>query len=121
MLMKYDWPGNIRELENMMERGVLLTASDDRIELNHLFAGVSEVFTSEVELNSSGRVVDAQAKSSEALVDQILNQGISLEEHELMLMEAAVRKSGGNLVKAAELLGVTRRQIAYRLEKEDKK
>ena len=38
-----------------------------------------------------------------------------------MLMEAAVRKSGGNLVKAAELLGVTRRQIAYRLEKEDKK
>lgn len=121
MLMSYDWPGNIRELENMMERGVLLTASDDRIELNHLFADVSEVFTSEVELNSSGRVVEAYTKTSEALVDQILNQGISLEEHELMLMEAAVRKSRGNLVKAAELLGVTRRQIAYRLEKEDKK
>lgn len=121
MLMSYDWPGNIRELENMMERGVLLTASDDRIELNHLFAGVSEAFTSEVELNSSGRVVEAHTKTSEALVDQILNQGISLEEHELMLMEVAVRKSGGNLVKAAELLGVTRRQIAYRLEKEDKK
>jgi len=35
-------------------------------------------------------------------------------------MEAAVRKAGGNLSKAAELLGVTRRQIAYRLEKDHK-
>ncbi|WP_215287817.1 sigma-54-dependent Fis family transcriptional regulator [Polynucleobacter sp. MWH-Spelu-300-X4] len=121
MLMSYDWPGNIRELENMMERGVLLTASDDRIELKHLFAGVSDVFTSEVELNPYGRVVDSHSKSSEALAEEILKQGISLEDHELMLMEAAVRKTGGNLAKAAELLGVTRRQIAYRLEKEDKK
>jgi transcriptional regulator with GAF, ATPase, and Fis domain len=38
-----------------------------------------------------------------------------------MLMEAAVKKTGGNITKAADLLGVTRRQVAYRLEKEDQK
>jgi transcriptional regulator with GAF, ATPase, and Fis domain len=121
MLMSYDWPGNIRELENMMERGVLLTASDEAIELKHLFAGVADIFSHEVELSPQGRVGSQNKKSIDVLMDAMIGDGISLENCELMLMEAAVKKTGGNITKAAELLGVTRRQVAYRLEKEDQK
>lgn len=121
MLMTYTWPGNIRELENMMERGVLLTASDEMIELKHLFAGVADLLPDEVELSPQGRV-NTQSKSSiNNLIEEMIKDGISLENCELMLMEAALKKTGGNIAKAAELLGVTRRQVAYRLEKEDKK
>jgi transcriptional regulator with GAF, ATPase, and Fis domain len=121
MLMSYDWPGNIRELENMMERGVLLTASDESIELKHLFAGVADIFSHEVELSPQGRVGSQNKKSIDVLMDAMIRDGISLENCELMLMEAAVKKTGGNITKAADLLGVTRRQVAYRLEKEDQK
>jgi len=121
MLMSYDWPGNIRELENMMERGVLLTASDESIELKHLFAGVADIFSNEVELSPQGRVGSQNLKSIDVLIDAMIRDGISLENCELMLMEAAVKKTGGNITKAADLLGVTRRQVAYRLEKEDQK
>lgn len=121
MLMSYDWPGNIRELENMMERGVLLTASDERIELKHLFAGVADIFSEEVELSTQGRVGTQNMTSIDTLIEAMIKDGISLENCELMLMEAAVKKTSGNIAKAAELLGVTRRQVAYRLEKEDKK
>jgi transcriptional regulator with PAS, ATPase and Fis domain len=121
MLMSYGWPGNIRELENMMERGVLLTASDEQIELKHLFAGVGDLLADEPELGSKGGPGPQNKSSINDLIDAMIKDGISLENYELMLMEAAVKKTGGNITKAAELLGVTRRQVAYRLEKEDQK
>ncbi|XOT97810.1 sigma 54-interacting transcriptional regulator, partial [Alcaligenes pakistanensis] len=37
LLMQYDWPGNIREFENMIERGVILTEHNHEIETHHLF------------------------------------------------------------------------------------
>jgi two-component system, NtrC family, response regulator HydG len=121
MLMAYGWPGNIRELENMMERGVLLTASDEQIELKHLFAGVGDLLADEPDLGSKGGPGLQNKSSINDLIDAMIKDGISLESYELMLMEAAVKKTGGNITKAAELLGVTRRQVAYRLEKEDQK
>jgi transcriptional regulator with GAF, ATPase, and Fis domain len=91
------------------------------IELKHLFAGVADLLPDEVELSPQGRV-NTQSKSSiNNLIEEMIKDGISLENCELMLMEAALKKTGGNIAKAAELLGVTRRQVAYRLEKEDKK
>ena len=120
MLVEYDWPGNIRELENVLERGVLLTAADAQIGVQQLFASIPESLERESELNLKGKVCQARSRTPDALCDEILKEGIRLEDHELALMEAAVRKAGGNLSKAAELLGVTRRQIAYRLEKDHK-
>jgi DNA-binding NtrC family response regulator/predicted hydrocarbon binding protein len=121
MLMSYSWPGNIRELENMMERGVLLTASGQEIELKHLFAGVAELLPDESGSSTQGAINATNKGSIDSLIEQVINEGVSLESCEWMFMEAALKKTGGNVSKAAELLGVTRRQVAYRLEKEDKK
>mgnify|MGYP000149041379 CR=1 FL=1 len=121
MLMSYDWPGNIRELENMMERGVLLTASDQQIELSHLFAGVGDLLLGNRQVNSQELMGSSSNSTMSSLIEQAIKEGVSLENCEWMFMEAALKKTGGNVAKAAELLGVTRRQVAYRLEKEDKK
>lgn len=121
MLMSYDWPGNIRELENMMERGVLLTASDQEIELSHLFAGVGDLLSGDGQKTSPDAIGKSSNSTINTLIEQAIKEGISLENCEWMFMEAALKKTGGNISKAAELLGVTRRQVAYRLEKEDKK
>ena len=121
MLMSYDWPGNIRELENMMERGVLLTASDQEIELSHLFAGVGDLLSGDGQKTSPDAIGKSSNSTINTLIEQAIKEGISLENCEWMFMEAALKKTGGNISKAAQLLGVTRRQVAYRLEKEDKK
>jgi transcriptional regulator with GAF, ATPase, and Fis domain len=82
---------------------------------------VDDLLSGEPDLSSKGGL-DPQNKSSiNDLINAMIKDGISLENCELMLMEAAVKKTGGNITKAAELLGVTRRQVAYRLEKEDQK
>jgi transcriptional regulator with PAS, ATPase and Fis domain len=39
VLLAYEWPGNIRELENVIERSVILTGSDNRIELSFMIDG----------------------------------------------------------------------------------
>jgi DNA-binding NtrC family response regulator len=44
-------------------------------------------------------------------------KGISLEEAELSFVEQAIERSGGNQTKAAELLGISRDQLRYRLKK----
>jgi transcriptional regulator with AAA-type ATPase domain len=49
-------------------------------------------------------------------IEAILQDGFDLEQHESRLLELAVQRAGGNLTHAAKLLGITRRQLAYRLK-----
>ncbi len=62
LLMAYDWPGNIRELENVIERAFIVCASDE-IEINHLPEEVlsSRKFTVSSDIHSAHDLLDAQA------------------------------------------------------------
>jgi transcriptional regulator with PAS, ATPase and Fis domain len=106
----YAWPGNIRELENMIERGVILAQNDGWIEPDHLFMGWH-----------AGSGGEATAKGTDdpltALAAQALARNLHLEELESSLLQLAVSQSGGNLSSAARSLGLTRPQLAYRLKK----
>ncbi|NMG64802.1 AAA domain-containing protein [Azoarcus indigens] len=115
-LVDYPWPGNVRELENVIERGVLLAPPGGRLEEEHLFAGAESVVPAGVELDTGGHLCDARESSHNKLCEALLKEGFNLEAHEARLIELAVQQAKGNLTHAARALGITRRQLAYRLK-----
>jgi len=109
LLQKYDFPGNIRELENLLERSVALTRTNillpDSLALSiHKRKGTD---------GDKGGLVDMTAVS----------HGISLDEEldkvEKAYIEEALKISSGNKQKATELLGINLRSLRYRLKKLD--
>jgi transcriptional regulator with PAS, ATPase and Fis domain len=99
-LVVYSWPGNVRELESMVER-MLLLADGDLVRLDDLPPAVR--------------------MRSRALVGglpiEIPDEGLDLDGLERSLILRALEKSGGNVTRAARLLGLSRRTLQYRLEK----
>ena len=102
---KYKWPGNVRELRNVIERALILEDSD-RITTEYLPDGLLE--TPRLE-----RTVTGDAPARFVLPDE----GISLDQAELSFVRQAIQRSGGNQTRAAELLGISRDQLRYRLKK----
>ena len=115
-LLSYNWPGNIRELQNVIERAVILAPHGTRIEDEHLFLAGREGRPPELGLDAHGDIARGW-QPGERLCDSVLNGVFTLDEVESMLLEAAVAKSRGNLSSAARLLGITRPQLAYRLKR----
>jgi len=96
-VMKYDFPGNIRELENMVERAVVL-ARDQRITLEDLPPNVF-----------------APAKSRTSTGETGLDSKV--EELEKLLIMTELRKAGGNQSRAARALGINERKLRYKIKK----
>ncbi len=114
--LQYDWPGNIRELENLMERGVIITDENQSIGLDALFPH-SPPATDSIGLGSDGRLVAGSDQASPGWVAQILDSGTGLDAVEAVLMQEAMQRCGQNVSEAARLLGMTRPALAYRLKK----
>lgn len=114
-LLAYQWPGNIRELQNMVERGVILAQPGARIELDQMFSSTAEDGTVEYGVSSSGSLDINRESAGKELCEAVLDGGLTLEQVESMLIRAAVEKEGGNLAASARALGLTRPQLAYRL------
>jgi DNA-binding NtrC family response regulator len=98
-LMKYNYPGNVRELENIIERAVVLTRGKV-ITLNDL------------PMNIKGFKEERSLGSLEegTLTDQV-------EALEKQLIFDALQQSNGNQTKAGKLLGLTERNLRYKLKK----
>jgi DNA-binding NtrC family response regulator len=105
---RYNWPGNVRELRNVIERALILE-DDDQITTEYLPGG----------LLAPPRLDAASLSASQAASTQFVlpNEGISLDEAELSFVRQAIQRSGGNQTRAAELLGISRDQLRYRLKK----
>jgi DNA-binding NtrC family response regulator len=124
-LLQYSWPGNIRELENMIERGIILSDNNHTIDIEALFPSLSEPSHPLNTINRAGKIgmdsatIDAAAAATsiQALCDQAIKDEVSLEQVETRLSLSAMTKADNNVARAARLLGMTRPQLAYKLKK----
>jgi DNA-binding NtrC family response regulator len=117
-LLGYAWPGNIRELQNMVERGVILAPSGTRIEVEHMFSAYDDNnHQPEFGLDRHGELNLPCGEAGQELCEAVFNGVMTLEQVETMLVETAVNKAHGNLSSAARMLGLTRPQLAYRLRR----
>ncbi|KAA3652862.1 MAG: AAA family ATPase [Proteobacteria bacterium] len=116
-LSHHNWPGNIRELENTIERGVILAPQHDWIELEHLFSSPVRAHEAPMGVGANGELHAGAAPAATDLAETLLQHGRSLDDIEEMVIRHAVAQAGGNLASAARRLGITRPQLSYRLKK----
>ncbi len=96
-LLKYDYPGNVRELVNILERAIVI-ARDDYITVNDL------PFKNDFFAGTAGKKTQGSLRES-------------LEELEKHLIGEAMDKAGDNQTRAAEILGMSERMLRYKLKK----
>jgi DNA-binding NtrC family response regulator len=124
-LYAYDYPGNIRELENLIERAVILVEADEPIDIGHLFADQEQLPSLMMKLNEAGALQESLANVDTAgmlgdqtsMLDLMINRGEGLSDLEEQLIRSAVDRCNGNLAGAARMLGITRPQMEYRVKK----
>jgi DNA-binding NtrC family response regulator len=116
-LLSYGWPGNIRELRNVVERGVLLAPPATRVEVHQLFASQPGDDATLLSVDAHGALGVRSWEPGRALSEAVFNGTMTLDQVEAMLLETAVDKARGNLSSAARMLGLTRAQLAYRLKR----
>lgn len=96
ILMNYNWPGNVREVENVIERAVIL-GSGNTLLLENLPLDIKE-----------------KRRKTKICIPP---EGIALEEVEKELIGQALKMARGNQSKAAKLLNLTRNTLRYRIKK----
>ncbi len=100
-LLSYAWPGNVRELRNVIERAALLGSGET-------------ILADDIVLGRSALRRPAQESEHLAVLP---DQGCKLEDVDRDLVCQALDRAHGNRTQAAELLGLTRDQIRYKIEK----
>ncbi|MBW1696357.1 MAG: sigma-54-dependent Fis family transcriptional regulator [Deltaproteobacteria bacterium] len=112
-LSDYDWPGNVRELENLIEQLIVLS-DGPRIEPSDLPSYIFDSMVYSSGQSGGGPQADKQAwKTGFKLPDS----GIDMAVVEKSLISQALQQSGGRLVKAAKLLGISYKTLQYRIKK----
>ena len=129
-LQSYRFPGNVRELENVLERGVALAAGRE--------LGPADLMLPAVETQTEPSAIETQPESAVAERTTTPAEDIEpgagdaasmpadgvppdltayLDAVESAALRAALSKTGGNRTAAAQLLGLTFRQFRYRMQR----
>ncbi|WP_137819650.1 sigma-54-dependent Fis family transcriptional regulator [Pseudomonas sp. 2FG] len=132
-LLGYDFPGNIRELQNLVERGVISAPDGGAIDLAHLFTsgerlaqpmfsiGTRGVLaTTSDDQPPAGATTEAPTAPSEAIHTLFGGKDpsrLSLQEIEDAMIDHSLAEVKGNVSEAARRLGLTRAQLSYRLSR----
>ena len=94
-LMQYSWPGNVREIENVIERSIVMTTGE--------------------RLDADDIRLDMNLRSRPQAGELGLPEGMSLDAYEQELIRNALNQANNNKSQAARILGLTRNSLRYRL------
>ena len=115
-LLQYAWPGNIRELENIIERGAILAPDGCGIDIMHLFTSGEKIQPEPAAAATPRAPAEGTTGQLQGLLRAALADGaLSLDTLEELALDAAVDLAAGNVSAAAKILGTTRARVAYRL------
>jgi DNA-binding NtrC family response regulator len=106
-LLRYAYPGNVRELSNLIERGLIFAEAGAFIEINH-------IFTSLEKLPEMARTMTPHLAPGAAAAQAGRN---SIETLEIELLRAALVEADWNVSQAARSLGLSRPKLDYRIRK----
>ena len=122
-LLKYNYPGNIRELQNLIERGVVYADDGGKVDVVHLFVGSEPLPPFTVSLAADGRL-------SREPLDQRVSDASKTREHQNSVPScapfeeteraaylSALDQSAGSIAGAARLLKISRPQLEYQLRR----
>jgi len=105
LLLNYSFPGNIRELENIIERGVAMENTNIILPENLVL--------------ETSTTTDNRQNNDINITDSGIDLNEELEKVERKIVEKALEKTKGSKTKAAELLHITLDSLRYRIEKLD--
>lgn len=116
-LQEYSWPGNVREMQNLIERAVILANDGDLIGIHHLtMMGSSLAADQPIEPFWEHVLSQTRGGHQAGLKQRLLASGLTKDQVVDSLIEAALEKNDGNISKAAAEIGMTRSQINYWLK-----
>ena len=120
-LLHYAFPGNIRELQNLIERGVISAEDGTAIDVPHLFRREELSDETLLAIGAHGALAAPKADEEGHLLERIEQslggEASGLHEIERRLLQDALNLAEGNVAAAARRLGLSRAQFAYRLER----
>ncbi len=109
-LIAHRWPGNVRELENEIERLWVLSGEEELVGEEHLSPAIAEPGTGQ----GSGGAANAPVRPGLALEGQTLSDAV--EALERQAIAAGLQKSKGAKTRAAEALGISRRNLIRKVQ-----
>jgi transcriptional regulator with PAS, ATPase and Fis domain len=120
-LLNYRYPGNIRELQNLIERGVVCAADGELIDISHMFRPGEMAPPTTYSLEPDGRIgmheFAAEGPEAGDVFERLVADGLPLADMERGVLKAALARHKGNVSAAARALNLTRATLEYRLSK----
>ncbi len=118
-LASYNWPGNVRQLENVIERAVIMLDSDRILaeDIDGIMEQEPDIGVDKLPRQLVPAMLNGNGGAGQTNWDGAARPYQRVSDDDREAIETALRKARGNKTQAAKVLGLSSRQLQYRLEK----
>lgn len=113
-LMEYEWPGNVRELRNAIERAVVLS-EDEELSVKDLPVEITEKIKPRTSISSDTFSEESENEENMMRLPYTANLREDKREFERRYIARCLEETGGNVTRAANILGMHRQSLQHKL------